>query len=80
MTKEELKKVNKIDYRINEIESAIIALKANEENFKHIALAQLGSYGWERLIPKKITEQVYYLVLSALEEEKEKLEKEFEDL
>ena len=80
MTKEELKKVNKINHMINEIESAIIDLKSKEKNLKHMALAQLGSYGWERLIPKQITEQVYYLVLSALEEEKEKLEKEFEEL
>lgn len=80
MTKEELKKLNKIDYRIKEIENVIMGLKMNEEKFKHIALAHLDSDVWERLIPKQLTEQIYYLVLSALEEQKEKLEKEFEAL
>ena len=80
MTKEELKKLNKINYMINNIESVIKGLKMNEENFKHIALTHLDSDVWEHLIPKQLTEQIYYLVLSALEDEKEKLEKEFEAL
>jgi hypothetical protein len=65
--------------KIVSIDDLIESLKINEDD-KGFSLGRLDRSDWDLFIPEQTKEQVYYLILSTLEEEKEKLEKEFESL
>jgi hypothetical protein len=78
MNIETLQRANTLKAHIAFLTNEIEDLK--EEENKKDALEGIDRYGCNHYLPDQVIEQVYYLVLSALEDEKEKLEKEFEAL
>jgi hypothetical protein len=79
MNIETLQRANSLKAHIAFLTNEIEDLKEEEENKKD-ALEGIDRYGCNQYLPDQVIEQIYYLVLSALEDEKEKLEKEFESL
>jgi hypothetical protein len=78
MNKYDFDKAIKLNNQIKFKRMLIDNLKKNEKYLLG-ALLNIDGDVWREL-PDQLTEQIYYLILDTLEEQKEKLEKEFEDL
>lgn len=78
MNKTVFEKAIKLSNQIKFKRTLIDNLRKNE-NYLTAALRNIDGDVWREL-PDQLIEQIYYLILETLEEQKEKLEKEFESL